>query len=422
MYKIERIKSREILDSRGIPTIETDVFLSEGEYGRASVPSGASTGSYEAVERRDTEATRYLGKGVAGAIQDIDQKIAPALIGQDAEDQRKIDSILCEIDGSANKRVLGANAILAVSLACARAVAKAKGIPLFYYLGDGYMLPMPLVNVLNGGAHADNNIDVQEFMLVPTGAHTFSEATRMCAEVFYALKLLLKRMGHNTNVGDEGGVAPNLSSASEALDILLRAIEFAGYHAGRDITLAMDVAASELFDGVMYKIENNVYSSDDMISYYEKLIKQYPIVSIEDGLAEDDWDGWRKMTQRLQGTQIVGDDLFVTNSTRLQRGLEEKSANAILIKLNQIGTLTETLDVIRMAQANGLRTIISHRSGETNDAFISDLSVAVGAGQIKTGSTSRGERLAKYNQLLRIEECLEDDAEFSDFGKYTAQS
>ncbi|MDR1907381.1 MAG: phosphopyruvate hydratase [Holosporales bacterium] len=411
MHKIEAIKSREILDSRGIPTVEVDVFLTGGAWGRAAVPSGASTGSHEAIERRDNDPARYRGKGVACAVADVVQKIFPAVKGQDIGNQRQIDNIMCELDGTPNKAKLGANAILAVSLACARANANANKLPLYRALGEGCTLPMPLVNVLNGGAHADNDIDIQEFMIVPTGARCFSEAIRMCSEVFHSLKSLLKKMGYNTNVGDEGGVAPNLKSSEDAFDVLMEAINDAGYSDG--VKLALDVASSELFDGEMYKIDGNARSSDGMIEYYERLVKKYPIISIEDGLGEDDWLGWTKMTQRLSDTQIVGDDLFVTNTERVNKGIAEGAANAVLIKLNQIGTLTETLDVIRMAKSHGWKVVISHRSGETDDTFIADFAVAVDAGQIKTGSTSRGERLAKYNQLIRIEEELGAKAAFA---------
>jgi enolase len=410
---IESIKSREILDSRGIPTVEVDVFLSNGVHGRAAVPSGSSTGSYEAVERRDGDRSRYLGKGVQLALADIQQIISPALRGKSPENQAEIDNIMCSLDATPNKAKLGANATLAVSLACARAAANAQNVPLYRYLGQGNTLPMPMVNVLNGGAHADNDIDIQEFMIVPVGANCFSDALRMCSEVFQSLRFLLKGLGHSTNVGDEGGVAPDLKSATEAFDILIKAIEQAGYKPGVDMSFALDVASSELFDGVMYKIEGRVKSLDEMIAYYKELTNNYPIISIEDGLNEDDWHGWREMTQQLKGVQIVGDDLFVTNSKRLERGIAENSANAVLVKLNQIGTLSETLDVINMAKRSGWNFIISHRSGETDDTFIADLAVAVDATQIKTGCTSRGERTAKYNQLLRIEEELGSSARFA---------
>jgi enolase len=405
------------LDSRGIPTVEVDVFLSNGVCGRAAVPSGASTGSYEAVERRDGDLSRYGGKGVKLVVKDIQQIIFPALRGKAAENQSEIDDVLRSLDGTPNKAKLGANGILAVSLACARAAARTQNVPLYKYLGQGCTLPMPMVNVLNGGSHADNDIDIQEFMIVPVGADSFSDALRMCSEVFHSLRSSLKNLGCSTNVGDEGGVAPDLNSASEAFDILMKSIEQAGYKPGVDISFALDVASSELFDGLMYKMEGRVLSLDEMISYYKELIHKYPIISIEDGLNEDDWRGWRDMTQRLPDTQIVGDDLFVTNSARLKRGISENSANAVLVKLNQIGTLTETLDVINLAKSNDWNFIISHRSGETDDTFIADLAVSVDATQIKTGCTSRGERTSKYNQLLRIEEELGANARFSTFRK-----
>jgi enolase len=417
MLQIERIKSREILDSRGIPTVEVDVVLSEGTCGRAAVPSGSSTGSYEAVERRDNDPQRYRGKGVMDAVLDIQKIIGPALCGQNAENQRAIDDRLCELDGTSNKAKLGANATLAVSLACARAVSNAKRLPLYRHLGDGHTLPMPLVNVLNGGTHADNSIDVQEFMIVPVSADNFAEAIRMCSEVFHCLKAILKALGHNTNLGDEGGVAPNLASSTEALDVLMQAVQQAGFLPGQDVSFALDVASSELYDGLMYKIEGRVLSLDEMIVYYGKLVQAYPIISIEDGLNEDDWTGWNKMTQQLKGVQIVGDDLLVTNSVRLRKGISDKSANAVLIKPNQIGTLTETLDVIALAKSHNWNFVISHRSGETGDTFIADLAVAVDAPQIKTGSTSRGERTEKYNQLLRIEEELGVGASFAKFSR-----
>ncbi|MDR1207771.1 MAG: phosphopyruvate hydratase [Holosporales bacterium] len=417
MSNIESIKPREILDSRGIPTVEVDVFLAGGICGRAAVPSGSSTGSYEAVERRDGDRSRYGGKGVQRAVQDIQQIIFPALRGKSAENQVEIDNIMRSLDGTPNKAKLGANAILAVSLACARAAAKVQKLPLYRYLGQGCTLPMPMVNVLNGGSHADNDVDIQEFMIVPVGADTFSNALSMCSEVFHSLRSLLKNLGHSTNVGDEGGVAPDLGSASEAFDLLMKSIEQAGYRPGEDVSFALDVASSELFDGLMYKMEGRVLSLDEMISYYKELTRNYPIISIEDGLNEDDWRGWRNLTQSLPGVQIVGDDLFVTNSKRLERGLSENSANAVLVKLNQIGTLTETLEVIDLAKSNDWNFIISHRSGETDDTFIADLAVAVDATQIKTGCTSRGERTSKYNQLLRIEEELGEKARFAKYHK-----
>ncbi|MDR2464271.1 MAG: phosphopyruvate hydratase [Holosporales bacterium] len=411
-YKIDQIIAREILDSRGIPTIEVDVVLQNGIYGRASVPSGASTGSHEAIERRDSDLRRFHGKGVQNVITDIQQIIVPAIIGENVENQRRIDEMMCEIDGTPNKSKLGANAILAISLATARANANAKNLPLYATLGSETILPMPLVNILNGGAHADNDISIQEFMIVPTSAGCFSEALRMCSEVFHSLKHLLKKHRHNTNVGDEGGLAPNLKSSKEVFDFLTMAIEQAGYKAGIDIHFAIDVASSELFDGTYYRIDGENLYSDEVIEYYKDLIKNYPIISIEDGLSEDDWDGWIKMTNELN-VQLVGDDLFVTNQARLLKGIHENAANSILIKLNQIGTLTETIDVINLAKTNSWNTVVSHRSGETEDSFISDLSVATGSGQIKAGSMSRGERLAKYNQLIRIEQTLGPSAKFA---------
>lgn len=418
MLTIKRLHPREILDSRGIPTVEVDAILSDGSFGRAAVPSGASTGSHEAVERRDGNIERFHGKGVLNAVADIEQVIRPAVEGKDAIDQDGLDADLCSLDGTPNKSRLGANAILAVSLAVARAAATAQKLPLYAYLGTGTTLPMPLVNVLNGGAHADNSVDIQEFMLVPVGATSFAQALRMCSEVFQSLKSNLKKAGHNTNVGDEGGVAPNLHSSAQAFDALLEAIHTAGYTAGADFKFAVDVAASELFHGGLYRLDGKERTSEQMISYYAELLANYPILSIEDGLSEDDWSGWRALTAELGSkVQLVGDDLFVTNPARLERGITEAAANAVLIKLNQIGTLTETRTVIRNAKAAGMNVIISHRSGETEDTFIADLAVAEDAGQIKTGSTSRTERLAKYNQLLRIEEQLGKEARFFRFEK-----
>lgn len=416
---IQEIKAREILDSRGIPTVEVDVITSEGIKGRAAVPSGASTGSYEAVEKRDGDVHRFHGKGVQKALANIQKIIKPSLLGKNVEDQQAIDRIMCQLDGTENKSQLGANATLAVSLASARAASQLQNKPLYRYLGQGpYVLPMPLVNILNGGAHADNNIDIQEFMIVPTGAQCFTEAIRLCSEVFHSLKALLKILGHNTNVGDEGGVAPNLRSSHEAFDILMQAIEKAGYRVGTDIKFALDIAANELYDGEKYFIDGKTLSSSEMVHYYQKLIESYPIISIEDGLSEDDWEGWQELTRYLGNRlQLVGDDLFVTNPKRLEKGFEKNTGNAILIKLNQIGTLSETLTTLQMAHQKGWKTIISHRSGETEDTFIADLSVAVGSGQIKTGSTTRSERLAKYNQLIRIEEELGREANFSCFGR-----
>lgn len=418
MLTIQHIHAREILDSRGIPTVEAELTLSDGSVGRAAVPSGASTGSHEAIERRDGDSKRFRGKGVLNAVQDVQKIIAPALLEKDAEDQAGIDALLCALDGTENKSKLGANAILSVSLALARAVANARKLPLYRSLGTGVLLPMPLVNVLNGGAHADNPIDIQEFMLVPTGASSFSQAIRMCCEVFQSLKSYLKKNGLNTNVGDEGGVAPALRSSKEAFDVLMHAIEAAEYHPGKDFHFAIDVASSELYQDKKYHIDGEKLSSEQMVEYYRDLIHAYPIISIEDGLSEDDWEGWRLLTEELgRHVQLVGDDLFVTNTQRVEKGIRERSANAVLIKLNQIGTLTQTLNVIESAKAAGWQAVISHRSGETEDTFIADLAVAVQAGQIKTGSTSRSERLAKYNQLLRIEEALGSQAQFSTFGR-----
>lgn len=432
MSAIQQVRAREILDSRGVPTIEADVLTEHG-LGRAAVPSGASTGSHEAIERRDGDPSRFFGKGVQSAVTAVCDIIAPALIGKNAADQKGLDRLMCELDGTENKGKLGANAILAVSLATARAESEGHGIPLYRYLRKiaqeiapcpsysldaPYILSRPLVNILNGGAHADNTIDVQEFMIVPTGATRFSEALRCCAEVFHSLKESLKRKGHNTNVGDEGGIAPSLNTTYEAFDALVTAVRQAGYEPGRDVHFALDVAASEFFKNGQYTLEGQSLTTDGMIDKLVAWTERFPVVSIEDGLAEDDWSGWQRLTQRIgKSVQLVGDDLFVTNPKRLQRGLTEKAGNAILIKLNQIGTLTETLETVALAQNNGWKTIISHRSGETEDTFIADLAVAVNAGQIKTGSISRSERLAKYNRLLRIEEELGASARFSTFAR-----
>jgi enolase len=416
---IQSIQAREILDSRGFPTVEADILLSDGSFGRAAVPSGASTGSYEALEIRDNDPHRFWGKGVQTVVHSIHEKIAPALIGQNvgqnADPQKSIDQKLLQLDGTENKSNLGANALLPVSLALARALAQSHKTPLYkdLQLYPSLELPVPLINVINGGKHADNAIDVQEFMLVPSGASCFSEAIRMGAEIFQSLRTLLKKKGFSTHVGDEGGIASPFFLVTEVLDALLQAIEQAHYIPGKDVYLALDVAASELFSNGKYKMNKEQMSSHELVSYYEELVKQYPIFSIEDGLGEDDWEGWAFLTQRLgKTTQLVGDDILVTNQKRLARAIEEQAANAILIKLNQIGTLTETLDVIKTAKANNWATVISHRSGETEDTFIADLAVAVNAQQIKTGSTSRSERLAKYNQLLRIEKELGANASF----------
>ena len=406
---IVSIKGREILDSRGNPTIEADVILDNGTMGRASVPSGASTGSKEACELRDNDLHRYAGKGVLKAIGHINHEINQALSHFSVAEQELLDARLCELDGTENKSRLGANAILAVSLASARAYALAKKVPLFVALNhdETMTMPVPMLNVLNGGVHADNNVDIQEFMIMPIGASDFREALQIGAETFHVLKSVLKRQGMLTTVGDEGGFAPNLKSNKQALDILSEAVHQAGFHLGKDIVFALDVAASELFTEGVYQLasENRTFSSQKMVDYYEELANQYPIVSIEDGLDESDWEGWQQLTTRLgQRLQLVGDDLFVTNSIFLARGIAEKTANAILIKPNQIGTLSETRQTIRLAHSKGYRCVMSHRSGETEDTFIADLAVASGCGQIKTGSLCRTDRVAKYNQLLRINE------------------
>jgi enolase len=418
MSTIIDIAAREILDSRGNPTVEADVTLASGEMGRAAVPSGASTGEHEARELRDAEPARYLGKGVRQAVRNIEETIAPALKGLPAVDQVEIDRALIELDGTPNKSKLGANAILAVSMATARAASLATGLPLYRYLGGplSRTLPVPMMNILNGGAHATNTVDFQEFMVVPVGAETFAEALRVGAEVFHSLKKVLVKRKLATGVGDEGGFAPDLKDDEQALQVIIEAIEAAKYAPGKEVALALDVAASELHSGGTYTFKKSGAGTRDaagMVELYAKWMEEYPIVSIEDGLAEDDWDGWGHLTKALgDRVQLVGDDLFVTNTERLARGIENGVANAILIKVNQIGTLTETLEAIEMARAAGYLSVISHRSGETEDTFIADLSVATGAGQIKTGSASRTDRVAKYNQLLRIEEELGESAEF----------
>ena len=418
MSWIERVLAREILDSRGNPTVEAEVILGSGEVGRAAVPSGASTGEHEAVELRDGDKKRYLGKGVLKAVRNVNDVIAPALEGFDALDQVEVDQTLLALDGTKTKSKLGANALLSVSLATARAAASHLEIPLYTYLGgpNARTLPVPMMNIINGGAHADNNVDFQEFMVVPVGAATFREALRIGAEVFHQLKDVLKKKGYATSVGDEGGFAPNLSSNEEAIETILEAINKAGYSAGQDCLLALDPAASEFYDGKSYvfkKSDKRKLTSEQMADYWKSWCDQYPIVSIEDGMAENDWDGWKLLTDSIgRRVQLVGDDLFVTNVEFLQKGIELGVANSILIKVNQIGTLTETLDCIQLAQTNRRTTIISHRSGETEDPFIADLAVATNAGQIKTGSLSRTDRIAKYNQLLRIEEDLRDAARF----------
>jgi len=415
---ITDIKAREILDSRGNPTVEADVFCSNGVMGRAAVPSGASTGEHEAVELRDGDADRYGGKGVQQAVQNVEEQIGPALRGRDVTDQLGLDSAMIELDGTANKSSLGANAILSVSLAAARAAAQSVGLPLYRYLGGplARVMPVPMMNILNGGAHATNTVDFQEFMIVPIGAETFADALAMGADVFHALKKVLVGRKLATGVGDEGGFAPDLRDDEEAIKVILEAIAAAGYAAGKEIALALDCAASELYSDGVYTFKKSgggKKDADGMIELYRSWIDEYPIVSIEDGLAEDDWDGWAKLTTAIgDRCQLVGDDLFVTNTDRLARGIESGVANAILIKLNQIGTLSETLEAIEMGRAAGYLSIISHRSGETADTFIADLAVATGAGQIKTGSACRTDRVAKYNQLLRIEEQLGVAAEF----------
>ncbi len=418
MTTIIDIHAREILDSRGNPTIEVDVTLEDGETGRAAVPSGASTGAHEAVERRDGDKTRYLGKGVLEAVAAVNGEIAEALVGFDATEQIAIDRALIEMDGTPNKARLGANAILGVSLATAKAASLATGQPLFRYVGGtgARLLPVPMMNIINGGQHADNPIDIQEFMIMPVSATSIRDAVRMGAEVFHVLKKELKAAGHNTGVGDEGGFAPNLSSAREALDFILRSVEIAGYRPGEDIMLALDCASTEYFKGGRYAMtgEGLNLTAEQNVDFLARLCEDYPILSIEDGCAEDDWDGWQMLTDRLGASvQLVGDDLFVTNPERLAEGIERGCANSLLVKVNQIGTLTETLDAVRMADRAGYTSVMSHRSGETEDATIADLAVATNCGQIKTGSLARSDRLAKYNQLIRIEELLGDVAEYA---------
>ena len=418
MEKIEAIVAREILDSRGNPTVEVDVGLSDGSFGRAAVPSGASTGKYEAIDLRDKRKKRYGGKGVEEAVKNVNGIIAPALVDMEATDQRLIDKTLIELDGSPNKGKLGANALLGVSLAVARAAADSLFIPLYRYIGgtNACRLPMPMMNILNGGAHAANNVDMQEFMIMPIGGKTFRDALRIGAEVFHALAGVLKTKGFSTAVGDEGGFAPNLKSDEEAIEMILAGIKAAGYAAGKDVVLALDPASSEFYEKGNYvfkKSDRSVRSGVQMIEFYEDWVNRFPIFSIEDGLAEGDWKNWTEMTAKMgDRIQIVGDDLFVTNTQRIARGIKEKAANAVLIKLNQIGTLTETLDAIQMAHSVGWNAVISHRSGETEDTFIADLAVAANTGQIKTGSLCRSERICKYNQLLRIEGELGEAAQF----------
>lgn len=420
MTIISHVHAREILDSRGNPTVEVEVLTESGGFGRAGVPSGASTGAFEAVELRDNDKSRYLGKGVSIAVSNVNNIIAPAIIGMDALEQAAIDSVLIELDGTHNKGKLGANAILGVSMAVAKAAANTLSLPLYQYLGgvNGKVLPVPMMNILNGGQHADNNVDIQEFMVMPVGACCFKEALRMGAEVFHSLKSVLKSKGLNTAVGDEGGFAPNLTSNEEALKTIVEAIEKAGYVPGKDVMLALDVAASELYDEKtgMYNLEGEgkTFTSEQMVDFYVDLVNKYPIISIEDGMNEEDWAGWALLTEKLgKKIQLVGDDLFVTNTERLSRGVKDGVANSILIKLNQIGTITETLDAIEMAKRAGYTAVVSHRSGETDDSTIADLVIAVNAGQIKTGAPSRIDRVAKYNQLLRLEEMLGKAAQYN---------
>lgn len=421
MSAIIDIRGRQILDSRGNPTVEVDVVLESGIIGRAAVPSGASTGVHEAVELRDGDKSIYNGKGVQQAVDNVNGEIADAVLGYDAEAQMVIDQAMLDLDGTGNKSKMGANAILGVSLAVARAQAAEMNIPVFKYVGGMYahVLPTPMMNILNGGEHADNDVDIQEFMIMPVSATSIAEAVRMGSEVFHALKSQLSKAGLNTNVGDEGGFAPNISSTRDALDYVMKAIDAAGYKAGEDIVLALDSASTEFYEDGKYHLkgEGVKLSSEEMVSYYEKLVADYPIKSIEDGMAEDDWAGWAALTAAMgDKVQLVGDDLFVTNAKRLSRGIEEKSANAILVKVNQIGTLTETLETIEMAKKAGFGIVLSHRSGETEDSTIADLAVATNAGQIKTGSLSRSDRTAKYNQLIRIEEELGETAKYAGWG------
>lgn len=413
---IDAVHAREILDSRGNPTVEVEVLLDDGTFARAEVPSGASTGAFEAVERRDGEEDRYLGKGVEDAVDAVIEQIGPRILGMDAQEQRAIDQAMIELDGTANKGSIGANAILGVSLAVARAAAESAEVPLYQYLGgpNAHVLPVPMMNILNGGSHADSNVDIQEFMIAPIGADSFREALRIGAEVYHALKKVLKDRGLATGLGDEGGFAPNLDSNREALDLILDAIRGAGYEPGTDVALALDVAASEFFEDGTYLFEGEKRTAEQMVDYYAELVDAYPLVSIEDPLNEDDWAGWAAMTDRLgEKVQLVGDDLFVTNPERLARGIAERAANALLVKVNQIGTLTETFDAVELAHRNGFRCMMSHRSGETEDTTIADLAVATNCGQIKSGAPARGERVNKYNQLLRIEEELDDAAVYA---------
>ena len=422
-FKIQKIKARQILDSRGNPTIEVDCILDDNTMGRAAIPSGASTGEHEAIELRDNDKSKYLGKGVLKAVSNVNDIIAKEFTGMEPFDQRAIDNKLIALDGTENKSKLGANAILGVSLAVLKAAANAKGLALYEYLGgkDAVTLPIPMMNIINGGSHADNNVDLQEFMIMPAGIHCFSEAIRAGAEVFHALKSILKSKGLETSVGDEGGFAPNLKSNQEAVEVILQAIEKAGYKPGQDICIALDPASSEFFKNGKYVLaaeEKKERTAEDMVEFYKEWIHKYPIISIEDGLSEDDWDGWLKLTSAIgKEVQLVGDDLFVTDTKRLKRGIDSGIANSILIKVNQIGTLSETLDAIDMAKSAGYTAVISHRSGETEDTVISHLAVATGVGQIKTGSLCRTDRIAKYNELLRIEEALGSRARYAKFPK-----
>jgi len=416
---INEIRAREILDSRGNPTVSTQVTLESGVVGEAAVPSGASTGTHEALELRDEDSSRYLGKGVLKAVANVKEIIAPEIVGMDALEQEELDRRLIQLDGTPSKKKLGANAILSVSMAAAHAASQALNIPLYHYLGErkDYLLPVPLINILNGGSHADTNVDIQEFMIAPVGSPNFSEAIRASAEVFHHLKKILRKKGYSTAVGDEGGFAPNLKSNEEALDLILESIEDAGYKPGKDIYLALDAAASEFYSDDKYvfkKSDGSKRSSVEMVEFYQNLVENYPIISIEDGFAEDDWEGWKLMTDALgDKIQIVGDDIFVTNLERFKKGVNQGIGNSILIKLNQIGTLSETIETVRFAHKNGYSAVISHRSGETEDTFIADLSVALNTGQIKTGSLSRSERVAKYNRLLEIEEDLKDRGNYA---------
>ncbi|PWH06975.1 phosphopyruvate hydratase [Brachybacterium endophyticum] len=416
MALIDAVISREILDSRGNPTVEVEVLLDDGTFARAEVPSGASTGQFEAVELRDGDKGRYLGKGVTKAVQAVIDTLGPEVVGLDAQEQRAIDQAMIDADGTDNKGTLGANAILGVSLAVARAAADSSALPLYQYVGgpNAHVLPVPMMNILNGGSHADSNVDIQEFMIAPIGAGSFVEAVRMGAEVYHALKAVLKERGLSTGLGDEGGFAPNLESNRAALDLIVEAIGNAGYTPGSDVALALDVAASEFFENGSYAFEGGQKSSDELIAYYGELVDAYPLVSIEDPLDEEDWDGWRAITEKLgQKVQLVGDDLFVTNPERLGKGIETGAANALLVKVNQIGSLSETLDAVDLAHRSGYRSMMSHRSGETEDTTIADLAVAVNCGQIKSGAPARGERVNKYNQLIRIEEELGEAATYA---------